>query len=276
MDYFDAHGGLEILGYPITDAFLDYWTGLLIQYTQNSRLELYPEPSSSTLEVRLKELGVQFVGERALERSTAFSAGSAGQCEYYELTGHSVCFAFLEFYRAKGGPQLFGYPVSEFTIENDRLVQYFQGFRLDWYPENPIGDQVQVAPLGRMHFDRMGYDRDLLSPKPPSNSLVYKVLELQPSSSVAKPVTSVSDAQELFVSVRDQNLMPVQGAAVTALVHFPTETRTLVLPPTDANGVSRTTLVFEGQPPGSEVDLEYFISTGTLLATARDAFRIWW
>ncbi len=38
--FFDLQGGLEILGYPITDAFVDPRSGWLIQYFQNARMEL--------------------------------------------------------------------------------------------------------------------------------------------------------------------------------------------------------------------------------------------
>lgn len=276
VDYFDLHGGLELLGYPITDAFVDPWTGLLIQYTQNSRLELYPDPDSSTMQVRLKELGVLLIGDQSQVIHQPVPPGSNSDCKYYSLTDHHVCFAFLEYYLTHGETQLFGFPITDFVVESDRLVQYFQGFRLDWYPENLIGNQVQVAPLGRIHFDAMGYDQDLLRPTTPSNAFAYQVFELKPSAAVGKPVTAVLDSQEVFVVVRDQNLLPVQGAAVTLVAKFPDETRTLLMPPTNEHGLSRLKVGFDAQTPGTEVELEFYVSTGSVLTTTRDSFRIWW
>jgi hypothetical protein len=183
---------------------------------------------------------------------------------------------FLEFFREHGGPQLFGYPISDFSIENERLVQYFQGFRLDWYPENAPGYQVQVAPLGRVHFDMMEYDRELLRPKTPSNAMLYEVLSLHPKASVKKPIASSSDTQEVYVVVQDQNYLPVVSAAVTLVAHFPGETRTLLMTPTDEDGVSRLTLTYENQPIGAQIDLEFYVSSGTVLTRTRDSFRIWW
>ncbi len=275
-DYFDSHGGLDILGFPITDAFVDYWTGLVVQYTQNSRMEYFADPGTESMQVGLKELGVVFVGERALDLADPLASGSSADCEYYPISGHSVCYMFLDFYREHGGPQLFGYPVSEFTIENDRLVQYFQGFRLDWYPENSAGGQVQVAPLGRMHFELMEYDRDLLRPKTPNDAQLYQVVNLIPQASVARPVMGSDGVQKVNVVVRDQNLLPVQSAAVTLVAHFAGETRTLLMQPTNAHGVSSLDLAFEGQTPGTEVDLEFFVVSGTVLTMTRDSFRIWW
>jgi hypothetical protein len=276
VTYFDEHGGLQILGYPITDAFVDYWSGLIIQYTQNARMELFPDPETQTMQVRLKELGVLFVGDRALDLSDPLVMGSNADCEFFPLTGHNVCFMFLEFYREQGGPQLFGYPVSDFSIENDRLVQYFQGFRLDWYPENPPGHQVQVAPLGRVHFEVMAYDRDLLRPKTPSNAMLYEVINLYPKAAVEKPIAAVSDTQVVYVVVRDQNFLPVASAAVTLVAHFPDETRTLLMAPTNEAGVSQLELSYENQPVGAQIDLEFFVSSGTVITTTRDSFRIWW
>lgn len=276
VEYFDNHGGLGILGFPITDAFVDYWTGLVIQYTQNGRMELFPDPTSDDMQVRLKELGILFVGDRALEVADPLSIRSNADCEFYSLTGHSICFMFLDFYHENGGPELFGYPVSEFTIENDRLVQYFQGFRLDWYPENLPGQQVLAAPLGRVHFEVMDYNDDLLRPKAPSNAMMYEVVELQPHASVSKPITGSSDTQLVYVVVRDQNLLPVSSAAVTLVANFPDEARTLVFPPTDEAGITQLEIEFEGQTPGAQVDLDIYVSSGTVLTRTSDSFRIWW
>ncbi len=276
VDYFDNHGGLRLLGYPITEAFVDPWSGLLIQYTQNSRLELYPDPVTDSMQVRLKELGVLLVGDESKVIQQPVPAGSTTDCQFYPLTGHHVCFAFLDFYIQNGGTQLFGYPITDFVIENDRLVQYFQGFRLDWHPGNPQGNQVKVAPLGRLHFEVMGYDPDLLRPRAPSNVFTYQVFELQPKASVEKPIVAYQDSQEVFVVVRDQNLLPVQGAAVTLVAHFPDETRTLLMPPTDATGASRLTIDFSNQTPGTEINLEFYVSSGTVLTRTRDSFRVWW
>jgi len=41
LQYFDAHGGVRIFGYPITEALRQ--NGRLVQYFQNMRLDYYPE-----------------------------------------------------------------------------------------------------------------------------------------------------------------------------------------------------------------------------------------
>lgn len=276
VEYYDTHGGLAILGYPITEAFVDSRTGMLVQYTQNARLERFFDAESGGFRVRLALLGEELGGWEPPLPALQFPVGEAAGCRYYEVSGHRVCHAFLAFYEAHGGPAQFGFPISEFRLERGRIVQYFQGFRFDWYPEAPPGERVRLAPLGRLHFEAMGYDPALLEPRTPSNILDYRVTELNLASSVALPVTTGSGEQEIYLVVRDQNLQPVAGAAVTLVARFADGERTLAMPLTDAHGVSRVRLSFDGQPPGTNVLLRFTVIHGGLQAETRDSFRIWW
>ncbi len=199
-----------------------------------------------------------------------------GACRYYAESGHSVCYAFLEFYDQYGGPAMFGYPISEFRLEGERIVQYFQGFRLDWHPEDDLAAGVRVAPLGRIHFDSAGYDSRLLRPALPSDIFLYRITELRPKASVLRPVVGSRDTQEVFLQVLDQNRNPVRGAAVTLWARFPGEERTLIMPATDDQGLSRLSLSFEGQPAGQTVLLEFWVVYGEFQALTQDSFLIWW
>jgi hypothetical protein len=269
--FFDAHGGVEILGYPITDVFVDPENGFPIQYTENARLEQVRQGAETV--IRMPVLGELLGGWQA--PLTSGGAPSSG-CQFYPESGHRICYAFLDFFNQHGGSELFGYPISEFTLESGRVVQYFQRFRLDWYPEASDGRQVRVAPLGAAHFDVMGYDPNLLKSNPPEDMVQYRVLELRPQVSIWKPVVQSSDAQRVFVVVRDQNLMPVQDAWVTLNVKFADYERVLVMPSTDTGGVSQVDLEFEGQPPGMTISLEVLVSNGELQVSTRDSFLVWW
>lgn len=274
VDYFDARGGLEILGYPITDSFIDPLSGQLIQYLQNTRLELVRQGGSTT--VRLPSMGELLGGwDNPLDESEA-EAGSMGGCRFYRESGHSVCYAFLDFYEQHGGPPLLGYPISEFKLQNGRLAQYFQGFRLDWYPDEVVGEQVRVAPLGRAHFELMGYDRSLLRARQTDGMIQYRVVELQPRVSVWKPVVRASDSQQVYVSVTDQNFNPVRGAGVTLIVQFAGQERMIIMPTTDKKGLSQLEFDFQGQPEGTNVTMQVWVIYGELLANSRDSFRVWW
>jgi len=271
VDYYDSRGGLEILGYPITDAFIDPQSAMLIQYTQAARLELVPDLYGAGAVARLSSLG------EALDLGEPQSPASGDRgCRYFAESGHNVCHAFLAYFEAHGGPAVFGYPISEFTLQGDQIVQYFQGFRLDWRPDAPGGGRVQVGSLGRLHFDRQGYDPALLRPHLPSDPIFYRVVELNAQASVWRPVTLTDDTQELYVLARDQTANPIVGASVVLIAHFPGLDQTVIMPLTDADGLSRLTLAYDGVPPGSSVELEFVVNYGDLRATTRDSFRVWW
>jgi hypothetical protein len=273
--FFDEHGAEAIFGFPVTDAFVDPASGWRIQYLENARLELAPESGSSRVGVRLAALGEALGGwETPIEAERI--PGTEAACRYYVESGHSVCHAFLDFYLAHGGPALFGYPISEFQLEGERIVQYFQAFRLDWYPEAPGQAPVRLAPLGRQHFDRMGYDPALLRPRLPADILLYQVLELWPHVSVAQPVQGAGGEQTVFVSVRDQNSNPVPQATVVLTIHLADADRILLLPATDERGLSQITFDFADQPRGLSVALDMTIVRGSLQAMTRDSFLIWY
>jgi hypothetical protein len=271
VDFFDEHGGVEILGYPITDVFVDPENGYPVQYLENARLE-HVRLGAETV-VRMPVLGELLGGWDAPLPS---GQRAASGCRYFPESGHRICFAFLDFFERHGGSELFGYPISEFKFENGRVVQYFQGFRLDWHPEASDGSQVQVAPLGLEHFIALGYDPNLLRSNPPEDMLQYRVIELRPLVSVRKPVVQSSDSQRVFVVVRDQNLMPVQDAGVTLNVKFADQERVLVMPRSDLAGISQIDLEFEHQPPGRSVILEVLVSYNDLQVSTRDSFLVWW
>ena len=103
-----------------------------------------------------------------------------------------------------------------------------------------------------------------------------RVEELLPTASVISPVISTNDTQEIFITVRDQNLKPISGAASIVTIHLPNGDQSVLMPLSDENGVSRLNLSINNQPPGAIVSLDYRVVYGDLQATTRDSFRIWW
>src|SRR3990170_546203 len=276
IEFYDSLGGTEILGYPISEPFVDPLSGWLIQYTENARMELVPSRQEGESRPRLSSLGEALGGWEPPLEAPGGIFGSSANCRFYSESHHNVCYAFLDFYESHGGPAAFGYPISEFTLEAGRIVQYFQAFRFDWYPEDPGGGRVRRAPLGRAHFERLGYDLELLRPRRPDDLSAFVVTELRLNASLMVPVAPSAGSQTVFLAARDQTLGPVARAAVMLVAHFPNGDRTLVMPLTDDQGVSRLTLNYEGVPPGSTVDLEFWVVYGELQAVTRDSFRIWW
>lgn len=104
----------------------------------------------------------------------------------------------------------------------------------------------------------------------------YRIIDLHPTSSLISPVVSTNDTQEIFITVRDQNLNPVSGAASMVTIQLPNGDQSILMPLTDENGVSKLKLSINNQTPGAIVSLEYRVVYGDLQATTRDSFRIWW
>ena len=273
--YFDNLGGERIMGYPITESFIDPFSGYLVQFLENARFELAPN-AEGELQARLTDLGVLLGGwDLPLEKGRLPIGNNPG-CRFYDATGHQVCHAFLSFYEANGGPAAFGLPVTEFRFENGRMVQYFRDFRLDWYPEATEGERIRVAPLGREHFQHMGYDSSFLEPNVPGDLADYPVLDIQVSSSVLKPLIGTGDHQQVYLVVSDQNRRPVPGAAALLAIHYPDGIHFRMMPITDANGVSQIDISLEGSIPGSRIALEYTVVYEDLSALTRDSFYIWY
>ncbi|MCS7294995.1 MAG: CAP domain-containing protein [Dehalococcoidia bacterium] len=53
--YWEAHGGLRLFGYPITEPFWEQ--GLLVQYTERARFEFHPDKAGTPWQVLLGRLG---------------------------------------------------------------------------------------------------------------------------------------------------------------------------------------------------------------------------
>jgi LPXTG-site transpeptidase (sortase) family protein len=65
---------------------------------------------------------------------------------FFPETGHTLAYNFREFWEQNGGLDIFGYPITEVYLENNRPVQYFERARFEWF-----GDLVltQGGLLGR-------------------------------------------------------------------------------------------------------------------------------
>ena len=273
--FYDGLGGAAVVGHPITESFVDPYSEFLIQYFENARLEYAPN-TVGEFEVRPTELGVLLGGWDLPLEVGRFPIGNNPGCRYYPESGHQVCHAFLDYFDAQGGPTVFGFPVTEFRFENGRMVQYFQDFRLDWYPELKEGARIRVGALGREHFRRMGYEPSLLEPIVPEDLEDYPVLDIQLRSSVLKPLIGTDETQQVYLVVSDQNRQPVTGAVALLTIYLSDGIHFRMMPITDAAGVTQIDISLEGTVPGSRVALEYTVVYGNLSAITRDSFYVWY
>lgn len=151
--FWEANGGLPMLGYPLTEVFWE--AGRPVQYFERARLEWHGDQAL----VLAGHLGRWAAQRSADHPAFAPVAGSATEgSEYFAETGHTLGGAFQQFWHANGGLVVFGYPVSEEFGEHNRedgrdyVVQYFERARFEWRPDLPPQQQVQLGHLGRQYL----------------------------------------------------------------------------------------------------------------------------
>ena len=261
--YFKVQGGEAVFGGPISDALVEVATGKVVQYFENARLELVSGISGG-MEAKTSSLGMML---EKWEAPLSYE-GEVPGCHFYHETGHRVCHTFLIYYEMHGGPDTFGYPISEFQIEDGRMVQYFQWFRLDWYPDDEEFP-VQPGPIGRIHLSE-AQPTDFK----PEVVETDETEELIVISSVENPFMSRNGEQIVYLLVRDQTQKAIKGVAATLIAHFPEEDRMIVMPLTDENGRSQVSFTFENQPVGYTISLDITVVYKGRMKQARESFMI--
>jgi hypothetical protein len=149
--FFDANGGVPLLGYPLTNPETE--GGFEVQYLERARIEYHPENAGTQYEVQLGLLGSIQTAGRQFAPASSDMASSTPTRLYFPETQHTVSGTFLDYWKAKGGLALFGYPISEPVTENGLTVQYFQRNRFEEHPEQ-VGTQYEVA-LGLLGRDML-------------------------------------------------------------------------------------------------------------------------
>jgi subtilisin family serine protease len=130
--YWQANGGLPIFGYPTSEQFIERGEDgrdYTVQYFERHRLELHPE-NRPPYNVLLSRLGNTILQQNGRDWFTFPKGERKPGCMFFEATGHSLCGAFLSYWRAHGlefdgrrgkseaeSLALFGQPLSEPQVE---------------------------------------------------------------------------------------------------------------------------------------------------------------
>ncbi len=290
LDFWEQRGGLAIFGYPLTREFVE--NGLTVQYFQRVRMEKHPE-NFPPYQVQLGLLGDQLGFRQAPIPPAEVPPPGHPDKRYFPETGHTVQFAFLKFFQDNGGIDIFGYPITEWIIEpNGRIVQYFQRGKMEWYPEYPRGQRVQLGMLGEMYVNlyvdpiyRQPQDPGVApnTPMPtPTPSLVpglqsRRVQSLQIAVTLKHAIISLGGTQVMYVYVRDQDGHGVPGVSVRVQIEYKGEPAVeFILPPTNANGYVQFEFPIGTPAPGYVVIVNLFARLENIQATTSTAFLPWW
>ena len=261
----------QIFGYPISRQFQPQNSDRIVQYFEKARFEFIPG-NPPELSVQITPLGkYMYEPGPVLPIPKNFPT-----CRLFSETGYQVCYEFLEFFERNGGALVFGYPISNFEIHENRIVQYFQRTRFEWHPDQSPGEIVMLTDLGRRYFYIMGEDLAHLEPDP-KNNLIRTILRLEVHAFPAKAVLPPEGTQTIYVIVQDQNYQPVSNARVKLIVLLPSgrEEELIANQTTDQNGIIRLPISYRDEIPGL-VKIRVDVSHFSIKTSTTTSFRIWW
>jgi hypothetical protein len=293
LRFYEEHGDQAIFGYPLTRQFTE--DGRQVQYFQRARMELHPE-NPEPYRVQLGLLGDELGFRDPPIPASEIPPLDHPDKRYFPETGHTVTFAFLDFYVGNGGLDIFGYPITEWVIEpNGRIVQYFQRGKMEWYPKNLPGERVQLGMLGTIYVEqnvppvyREPDDPPILSRTPTpavvptrevAPSPLPSVADLRIVATVRYPIIGSNDTQTVYVYVFDQLDRGVPAAVVEMEIQYADgTTKSDLLDPTNADGYTRSEfkIEIEDAPPGSQVILSLSARYGDLATQTSTTFLAWW
>lgn len=263
LQYYNAAKDPKIIyGYPITEQ-ITARDGKTVQYFQRARFEL-----NSSNQIHLTPLGkLLYTPNQPLEVNT-------NGCERYS-TGFYVCFTFLDFYKANGGPNQFGNPISPFESSNNIIVQYFEGARFEWRAYRDTEKWVVISDLGRVYFDQQKEDPAYLRPANAPDATINSVISLKVRAFVLKAIALKNGQQSVYVFVQDQAGVAVENATVKAVIHLANNTQQEFLFTTNARGIGQITFNFSDQKPGELVTIDIIVDYQGLPGSTTTSFRIW-
>ena len=264
----------EIHGEPITEAFTDPKTNLLVQYFEKSRFEYHPtEPSQR--QVHLSSLGINhyLLVQDQIQPNQVFEHSHG--CRVFSDTNLKICMAFLAYFEANGGEYTFGPPVSNAVWLNGRLVQYFFYSRLEWHPDLPSGKNIQVSNLGYEFIYINREDTTRLAP--PESNTIFTATKLNAQAIVEQSITSLQGRQTVHIRVTDQRNLPVNKAQAVVIVRLPSgeKNRYIVPQTTNQNGITQFAFPFNSNLVGM-AEIQVIVTHDHLQTKTSTSFHIWW
>lgn len=256
-----------VFGYPITEQITSK-DGKTVQYFQRARFELRSDLPEYA-RVQLTPLG-RATYQPASQLNLRNSAG----CDAFS-TGFSVCYAFLDFFKANGGAAQFGNPISPFEFHADLIVQYFENARFEWRADRPEGERVVLTDLGRLYFDQIGEDQATLRPISPLDATINSVLSIRVRAFVGKPVTPSYGQQTVYVIVQSQTGQAISNATGKATIRWSDGHAEEYFFTTNAVGLGTITFNFSDQRLGELVPIDVAVAFQGMAGVTKTSFRVW-
>lgn len=266
--YNSAKQPLLVYGYPITEQMTSK-DGKTVQYFQRARFELGRDLFGNPA-IHLTPLG-----EVTYQPDSQLRLENPVGCQVF-LSGHRVCYAFLDFFKTNGGVAQFGNPISPFEFHDGVIVQYFERARFEWRADRPEDQRVVVSDLGRVYFDQLGEDTAQLKPVTPQDATINPVLSIKVRAFVQKPVMSATGQQTVYVFVHNQTQQAVSNANGKVVIHWTDGSVEEYFFTTNASGVGTASFSFSEQEKGMLVPIDIVVAYQGLTSVTTTSFRIWY
>jgi len=189
---------------------------------------------------------------------------------YFE-TGHTIVYAFRDFYNLHGGRAIFGLPLTEFLQDGEVWVQWFENFCFEWRPELPDGERVQLTPLGEINYRQFG---GALPPimtgfAPAQENVVLRM-------AFEYPLLPAGVSQVIDLWADDPTGRPLSGIVINLYITTPTSRRQVTAPITDANGHTHVELDNLDEACDALVQVRAVAESATpLLSLGHSQFSFW-
>lgn len=270
-DFYRQMGGAALFGQPLTEPFRAEEEGPLLQYFQTMRLEFNGEQVQIT---PLGEWAFAGVGTRV----EIFAPPPDTRSRTFAQTGQAVWDEFLTFYESNQGEILLGLPLSSQLNEGGMRVQYFENGRLEWHPELPTRQRVQLTLLGQAHFQAemaIIYQQISRSAGPVSAADLTHVNII---ASVRAPILYAGDQQILYLTVLRPDGRVVSDVRATVTVIYDDVRLVYNLGQSDAEGKIQARLPLDDVPAGRPIllDIRAYAPGDREIGRETLGFRTWW
>jgi hypothetical protein len=266
---------IQVFGFPITE---EIWApdgspfaGKRVQYFQRAIFE-YRVENAPGHRVQLVPLGTKMIDLAQFSNLDVLPANHPA-CEDFPGSDFRVCYAFLQFFKNNGGVSVFGYPITDLVVENNRIIQYFEFARFEWRPELAQGQRVHLTNLGEIYFNA-NENSDIKNFIP--NIGIQQIQALRVQAFPLHAVISNQGTQTIYIIVKDQLDKPVSGAEVSLrIVLTDEEVYSLPMNRTDENGLTSVSFAHQGEPVGRVQILVEVTYNNQLTKISRMSYRIW-
>jgi len=197
LEYWITHGGIPLVGYPISEPFeeksdIDGKT-YPVQYFERAELELHPE-NSEPFDIMPTLLGDLIYKAKYPGGAPNQQASTVNPIKF-EKTGKTLGGDFRKYWEANGGLAQFGYPISDEFQEKSPLdgktypVQYFQRAELELHPSGQASAGALAALLAPT--DQTGQTNQVMASQVGTYQLQSKYPNGAPTPKPAPVPTSV-------------------------------------------------------------------------------------